>query len=158
MKKELILLLSIGIYLLPLRGQNDAYSGIGRVYFREGKTDSAIWYAVRATDLPCGRQYPIRLLKPAQLLTDIYEARHQTDSTLKYLRNTIALKDSLFSQHILKEKNNNLITQKNGQLQHLVTEKEWLLKELQHQAIPVGLILNEAITNTFKYAFINICV
>ena len=282
----------------------DAYSGIGRVYFREGKTDSAIWYAARAMDLPRGRQYPIRLLKPAQLLTDIYEARHQTDSTLKYLRNTIALKDSLFSrqktreaqnfefneqitdlnqksqlaesnlsranllknftiggvilaliiagllyrQNILKEKNNNLITQKNSQLQHLVTEKEWLLKELQHrvknnlqvmmslqqlqarnltteeaqkavtdsgnrlyamalihqklyqadgpgkinmrqyigeltrnlaeafapskavkieadlaadvelevtQAIPVGLILNEAITNTFKYAFIN---
>jgi two-component sensor histidine kinase len=282
----------------------DAYSGIGRVYFREGKTDSAIWYAAKAMDLPCGRQYPIRLLKPAQLLTDIYETRHQTDSTLKYLRNTIALKDSLFSQqktrqaqnfefneqitdlnqksqlaesnlsranllknvtiggvilaliiagllyrqNILKEKNNNLITQKNSQLQHLVTEKEWLLKELQHrvknnlqvmmslqqlqarnltteeaqkavtdsgnrlyamalihqklyqadgpdkidmrqyigeltrylaeafaptkavrvetdlaadielevtQAIPVGLILNEAITNTFKYAFIN---
>ena len=152
----------------------------------------------------------------------------------------------LYHQNKLKQKNNDVVTQKNSQLQHLVTEKEWLLKEVHHrvknnlqvmmslqelqvrnltsaealtavtdssnrlyamslihqklyqeegpaqinmrqyvgelvlhltdafspvkaikvetdlqsdielnvtQAIPVGLILNEAITNTFKYAF-----
>jgi two-component sensor histidine kinase len=154
----------------------------------------------------------------------------------------------LYKQNRLKQKSNDVITQKNHQLQHLVTEKEWLLKEVHHrvknnlqvmmslqelqvrnltstealtavhdssnrlyamslihqklyqqdglaridmrqyigelvryltdafspgktvkvetdlqsdielsvsQAIPVGLILNEAITNTFKYAFAN---
>jgi two-component sensor histidine kinase len=154
----------------------------------------------------------------------------------------------LYQQNRLKQKSNDVITQKNHQLQHLVTEKEWLLKEVHHrvknnlqvmmslqelqvrnltstealtavhdssnrlyamslihqklyqqdglaridmrqyigelvryltdafspgktvkvetdlqsdielsvsQAIPVGLILNEAITNTFKYAFAN---
>ena len=152
----------------------------------------------------------------------------------------------LYRQNKLKQKNNTVITRKNEQLQHYLTEKEWLLKELHHrvknnlqvmmslqdlqarnltstealtavkdssnrlyamslihqklyrqegpgqinvgeyvgqlvrhlteafapaipvkvetnlatdieldvtQAIPVGLILNEAITNTFKYAF-----
>jgi two-component sensor histidine kinase len=152
----------------------------------------------------------------------------------------------LYQQNRLKQKSNDVITEKNAQLLHLVTEKEWLLKEVHHrvknnlqvmmslqelqvrnltsaealtavtdssnrlyamslihqklyqeegpgqinmrqyigelvrhltdalspvkatkvetdlhsdielnvtQAIPVGLILNEAITNTFKYAF-----
>ena len=152
----------------------------------------------------------------------------------------------LYQQNRSKQKSNDVITEKNAQLLHLVTEKEWLLKEVHHrvknnlqvmmslqelqvrnltsaealtavtdssnrlyamsllhqklyqeegpgqinmrqyigelvrhltdalspvkatkvetdlhsdielnvtQAIPVGLILNEAITNTFKYAF-----
>jgi two-component sensor histidine kinase len=36
-------------------------------------------------------------------------------------------------QYKQKQKSNNLITQKNGQLQHFLTEKEWLLKEIHHR-------------------------
>jgi two-component sensor histidine kinase len=39
----------------------------------------------------------------------------------------------LYRQNRLKQKNSNLITHKNEQLQHLLTEKEWLLKEIHHR-------------------------
>jgi two-component system, sensor histidine kinase PdtaS len=39
----------------------------------------------------------------------------------------------LFRQNRLKQKNNNVITQKNQLLQHYLTEKEWLLKEIHHR-------------------------
>jgi len=39
----------------------------------------------------------------------------------------------LFRQNRLKQKNNDVITQKNEMLQRLVKEKEWLLKEVHHR-------------------------
>jgi two-component sensor histidine kinase/tetratricopeptide (TPR) repeat protein len=39
----------------------------------------------------------------------------------------------LYRQNKLKQKSNLVITRKNDQLQHLVTEKEWLLKEIHHR-------------------------
>jgi two-component sensor histidine kinase/tetratricopeptide (TPR) repeat protein len=39
----------------------------------------------------------------------------------------------LFRQNRLKQKNNNIITQKNELLQRLLREKEWLLKEVHHR-------------------------
>jgi len=39
----------------------------------------------------------------------------------------------LFRQSKLRQKSNNVITQKNEQLQHLVNEKEWLIKEIHHR-------------------------
>jgi two-component sensor histidine kinase len=39
----------------------------------------------------------------------------------------------LYRQNRLKNKNNQVITHKNELLQHLLTEKEWLLKEVHHR-------------------------
>ena len=39
----------------------------------------------------------------------------------------------LYRQSSLRKKNNTVITYKNGQLQHFLTEKEWLLKEIHHR-------------------------
>jgi len=39
----------------------------------------------------------------------------------------------LYRQNRVKQRNNNMITYKNEQLQHLLTEKEWLLKEIHHR-------------------------
>ena len=39
----------------------------------------------------------------------------------------------LYRQYRLKQRSNNAITHKNEQLQHLLTEKEWLLKEIHHR-------------------------
>jgi two-component system, sensor histidine kinase PdtaS len=39
----------------------------------------------------------------------------------------------LYRQGRLRKKSNKVITQKNEQLQHLLTEKEWLLKEIHHR-------------------------
>ena len=39
----------------------------------------------------------------------------------------------LYRQYRHKQRSNQLITQKNEQLQHLLTDKEWLLKEIHHR-------------------------
>ena len=39
----------------------------------------------------------------------------------------------LYRQSRLRKKNNTVITHKNEQLQHFLTEKEWLLKEIHHR-------------------------
>ena len=39
----------------------------------------------------------------------------------------------LYRLYSLKKKSNKVITQKNEQLQHLLTEKEWLLREIHHR-------------------------
>ena len=39
----------------------------------------------------------------------------------------------LYREYRHKQQSNRLISDKNGQLQHLVTEKEWLLKEIHHR-------------------------
>jgi two-component sensor histidine kinase len=39
----------------------------------------------------------------------------------------------LYRQYQHKQRTNQLITHKNGQLQHLLNEKEWLLKEIHHR-------------------------
>lgn len=39
----------------------------------------------------------------------------------------------LYRQTRLRKKSNNVITHKNEQLQHLLTEKEWLVKEIHHR-------------------------
>lgn len=76
----------------------DAYSGIARIYLTEGKADSAVYYAKLALIQRGGKAYPIGMMRVSTLLADIYESKKITDSTLKYLRLTINLKDSLFNQ------------------------------------------------------------
>jgi signal transduction histidine kinase len=44
------------------------------------------------------KAYPIALLKAANTLTAIYEFQHKPDSTLKYLRIAVSVKDSLFNR------------------------------------------------------------
>ncbi len=39
----------------------------------------------------------------------------------------------LYRQNRLKQKSNEVITQKNSQLQHLLTDREWLLREIHHR-------------------------
>ncbi|MEO8765531.1 MAG: sensor histidine kinase [Ginsengibacter sp.] len=39
----------------------------------------------------------------------------------------------LYRQYGLKQKSNNVISHKNEQLQHFLTEKEWLIKEIHHR-------------------------
>ena len=38
-----------------------------------------------------------------------------------------------YRQSLLRRRNNVVVTQKNELLQHLLTEKEWLLKEVHHR-------------------------
>ncbi|AYL95371.1 sensor histidine kinase [Mucilaginibacter celer] len=45
----------------------------------------------------------------------------------------LLLLGTIYNMYLQKQKSNNLITYKNNLLQHLLTEKEWLLKEVHHR-------------------------
>lgn len=76
----------------------DNYYGIAAVYRSKGDLDSALWYAQKITGEKIITVYPLGLLKAAQLATDIYQLQNKTDSALKYLQTTIAIKDSLYNR------------------------------------------------------------
>lgn len=84
----------------------DAYIGMAHVYVNEGKTDSAIYYAQQALTQKWGRVYPAGQLHASMLLADIYASKNISDSTVRYLRLTINLKDSLFNQQKTREAQN----------------------------------------------------
>lgn len=46
---------------------------------------------------------------------------------------TLVISGLLYRQYLHKQKSNKVITQKNEQLQHILDEKEWLLKEIHHR-------------------------
>ena len=81
----------------------DGYNGMANVYLKDGKTDSAIFFAKQTLGQKWGRAYPIGMLKASSLLADIYQSKNINDSTLKYLKLTINLKDSLFNQQKTRE-------------------------------------------------------
>ncbi len=81
----------------------DAYNGIAHVYLNEGKTDSAIYFSKQTLLQKWGKAYPIGMFNASTLLADIYESKNINDSTLKYLKITINLKDSLFNQQKTRE-------------------------------------------------------
>jgi len=90
---------------IPLAIQNDYgtdlvddYYGIAGVYKAEDLPDSAIWYSKKILTGKIRVLYPVSLYKAASLLADIYESTGKPDSVLKYLRISIALKDSLFNR------------------------------------------------------------
>ena len=74
------------------------FNGIAELYKAGGNIDSATVYAKRALSYEAGQHYPSGSLKASTILTDIYESINKIDSTQKYLKLTLASKDSLFIQ------------------------------------------------------------
>jgi two-component system NtrC family sensor kinase len=91
-------------------------------YQRNNIRDSAIYYAKKASELVQNTIFSYLALKPAKLLTDMYE-NSNADSTLKYLKIYRAANDSLFSSRA------------NQQLQFLTFEEEQRQQELAAQKI-----------------------
>jgi len=90
---------------LPVAVQNhteidliDIYNGIAIVQKAKGHLDSAVWYSKKALTEKAGKAYPLGLLQSANMLADLYQSQNKVDSTLKYLRVSISLKESLFNR------------------------------------------------------------
>jgi two-component system, sensor histidine kinase PdtaS len=64
---------------------------------------------------------------------DVRHANLVRDLTIGALIVLLIIAGLLYKQNTLKQRSNEVISQKNGQLQHLVTEREWLLKEIHHR-------------------------
>ena len=81
----------------------DTYNGIALLYWKEKKSDSAIYYAKLALIPQSGITFPIGVFRASGLLAEIYESQKKMDSTLKYLKLNISLKDSLFNQQKIRQ-------------------------------------------------------
>jgi len=122
----------------------DAYNGIAQVYLNEGKTDSAIYFAKETLVQKWGKAYPIGMLHASMLLADIYESKNVNDSTLKYLKMTISLKDSLFNQQKIREAQSFAFNEKfyQQELNQKVEQTELIGRNRQNIIILIaGLVL-----------------
>jgi len=77
----------------------------------------------------------IRTLRQNDLLrqANLKQDRLTWDVTITATGILLVLGGLSFSQYVQKRRANKLITHKNEQLQHLLSEKEWLLKEVHHR-------------------------
>jgi two-component system NtrC family sensor kinase len=76
----------------------DRYTEFANTFHKMGATDSAVYYAKKVIQL--GRHLSIgeEIILASQTLTEIYTAKHETDSAFKYQGMLLAAKDSLFSR------------------------------------------------------------
>lgn len=81
----------------------DAFNGIAELYLSGNKPDSAIRYANGALTVNISHSYLPELLASSTLLSDAYEKKGNKDSTLKYLKLSISIKDSLFNLAKIRE-------------------------------------------------------
>jgi tetratricopeptide (TPR) repeat protein len=72
--------------------------GMAGIFERRHRVDSAMFYAYRSLQIAMASNFIIQEMEATNCLAGLYESEKKTDSTLKYLKMTIALKDSLFSQ------------------------------------------------------------
>lgn len=81
------------------------------------------------------KEKDIELLQEQGLLqkTELYQASILRNVTLGGVALLVIIIGLLFNRYSLKQKTNKEINQKNISLQHLVNEKEWLLKEVHHR-------------------------
>jgi signal transduction histidine kinase len=84
----------------------DSYNGISQIHWRQKEYDSAVIYAKLALSQQWGRTYPIGMFRASGMLATIYGSLNKNDSTLKYLKLNIALKDSLFNQQKTRDAQN----------------------------------------------------
>ena len=97
----------------------DIYNGISIIKKDQGEIDSAVWFAKKALAEKVGKTYPLGLLQSASMLADLYQSQNNDDSTLKYLRVAISLKDSLFNR------------EKTIDIQNLAFKEEQKQKEIE---------------------------
>ena len=81
--------------------RNDLYGeslvGLGKVYLEEEKKDSAYYYGIKAYNFMQKEKDAARMIDASELLAEIYYSKGQPDSAYNYLKQTMQVKDSLFS-------------------------------------------------------------
>jgi two-component system NtrC family sensor kinase len=80
----------------------DIYNGMAKVFLTNAKKDSAIYYASEAFSMAKSDSYLKEMLESATILANAYESNNK-DSSIKFLRLSIAIKDTVFSQAKARE-------------------------------------------------------
>ncbi|MDF7811305.1 ATP-binding protein [Hymenobacter sp. YC55] len=86
-----------------LRSRCRAFQYLAELYYRRQQTDSCVFYARKS--LVVGQTLPfiVGVLRTSTLLADVFRARGQSDSTLKYMGIMLTAQDSLHNPHRIKQ-------------------------------------------------------
>jgi signal transduction histidine kinase/tetratricopeptide (TPR) repeat protein len=132
---------------IPIAGSNhveidllDVYNGMANLFKAQGNVDSAIFYSTKAVGLQWARVYPSGLLNAAVSLANLYERQGKQDSANRYLRLSLSLKDSLFSQE--KERQAQAIAfQEQQRQQQMATAAQRLRQQMRLYALAGGFVV-----------------
>ena len=95
---------------LPICRETDLQSGIMEVsigmaelFKNAGKFDSAQYYAKLSLGFARNGGFKLHIFNGSNFLASFYEERHNVDSAFVYMREMIAVKDSLFNEERLRQ-------------------------------------------------------
>jgi len=84
-------------------GSMDTYIGMSKAFEGARKMDSSIYYARMSFSKAMNIENPQGVMNASKQLAHLYDLKSMKDSTVKYLKLTITLNDSLFSRQKIKE-------------------------------------------------------
>ncbi|HEX8426037.1 tetratricopeptide repeat-containing sensor histidine kinase [Hymenobacter sp.] len=86
-----------------LRSRSRAFQYLAELYYRRQQPDSSVFYARQALAVGQTLPFVVGVLRTSTLLTDIFRARGQNDSTLKYMGIMVMAQDSLHNPQRIKQ-------------------------------------------------------
>jgi hypothetical protein len=110
---------------------------MARLFSRANRLDSSLYYDRESYEIAAKASDRKNMLEAATVLASFFEKKNN-DSTLKYLKITIALKDSLFNQEKTKQVQSLTINEQLRQ-QEIESAKKAAAEE-RHQNIQYALI------------------
>ena len=123
-----------------LRSACRAYQYMAELYEAHHQVDSSVYYARKALQL--GQQLPfvIGVVRTSSLLNDVFQARQQPDSALKYMRIMLTAQDSLYNPHRIKQLDAIGFAEQQ-RLHQLEVERQQLEARLRLYALLAGLVV-----------------
>jgi tetratricopeptide (TPR) repeat protein len=79
------------------------YNNLSNLFGKSGKFDSSIYFAQAALQISRVNKFLNYQLNSAKILARIYESQDKPDSTVKYLKLTMAISDSIFGQSKIRQ-------------------------------------------------------
>ena len=76
---------------------------LASLFDKTGQTDTSIYYAKKCLKSSLSHRFQLTAMEASSLLTKGYEAENKSDSTLKYMKLMLLVKDSMFSQSKMQE-------------------------------------------------------
>lgn len=125
---------------LTILSQN--FFSIAKLYQRAGKQDSAFYYLKKSYAEGKKASYQEGMLNAATMLATLYE-KNNNDSTLKFLKLSVSIKDSIFSQEKVKQIQSLTFAEQFRQTQELDKQheaEEEHRQNIESAAIGIGII------------------
>ncbi len=79
------------------------YNDLAKLFYKTGNPDSSIYFARASLQLCLKNKYYDYAQNASTILMQVYESLHNSDSTIKYMKVMMTLKDSVFSQRKMRQ-------------------------------------------------------